>query len=371
MKKIALLLFTLLLCIEQYAQSAHFVYIQSEPAQPFYLKINGDTRHSSASGYLILSKLEDAYYSITIVFPDSKFPEQNFEITIANEDKGYLLIADSINRWFLEDIRNKNRVASLVKNSLEKNEKESFASLLAKASGDEELLASPFKLKDTAIAKAIPIAVDTPQVNSKQLVKRSPVDPPQVEAVQLVTKDSVKLENVLAGKVTVAPLVKKEKIDYSSVVSKSSESSTTEGFGLQFIDKYNSGSLDTIKLVIPNPQVLIDAQKIARKLATASPDSSSHCKAIATEENFQALLSQLSNEKSEISKINIAKKEFSNHCFSSEQIKLLSATFASSENKYIFLLDAYQAVYNRIVFKEMIYQLGDAEITERFKLLLN
>ena len=355
MKKIALLLFTLLLCIEQYAQSAHFVYIQSEPAQPFYLKINGDTRHSSASGYLILSKLEDAYYSFTIVFPDSKFAEQNFEITIANEDKGYLLKADSINRWFLEDIRNKNRVASLVKNSLEKNEKESFASLLAKASGDEELLASPFKLKDTAIAKAIPVLIDTPQVDSNLLVR----------------KNAVNLEDALAGKLEKKPIAKEDKIDYRSVVSKSSESSTSEGFGLQFIDKYNSGSLDTIKLIIPNPQVLIDAQKIARKLATASPDSSSHCKAIATEENFHSLLSQLSNEKSEISKINIAKKEFSNYCFSSEQIKLLSATFASSENKYVFFLDAYQAVYNRIAFKEMIYQLGDSEITERFKLLLN
>ena len=330
MKKTALFLFALLLCVKQYAQNAHFVYIQSEPAQPFDLKINGDTRHSSASGYLILSRLEDAYYSFTIVFPDSKFAEQNFELTIGNEDKGYLLKCDSSNRWYLEDIQTKSRMPSLVNNSIEKKEKESFASLLAKASGDDELLVSPFKLKDTAtIVKTIQTSAELPQVD------------------------------------------KKEKIDYRSVVSKSSESSTSEGFGLQFIDKYNSGSLDTIKLVIPNPQVLIDAQKIARKLATASPDSSSHCKAIVTEENFQSLLSQLSNEKSEIVKINIAKKEFSNYCFSAEQIKSLSVTFASSENKYIFLLDAYQAVYNRIAFKEMIYQLGDAEITARFKLLLN
>jgi hypothetical protein len=379
MRKTALFLFAFLLCIKQYAQTAHFVYIQSEPAQPFYLKINGDIRHSSASGYLILSKLEDAYYSFTIEFADSKLSEQNFELSIGNEDKGYLLKADSSNRWFLEDIRTKTIVASIVNNTVEKKEKksgaekekESFASLLAKASGDDELLVSPFLKRDTAIAKAIPIDVDTPQVNSKQLVKQSPVDPPQVEAAQLVTKDSVKLENVLAGKVTVAPLVKKEKIDYSSVVSKSFESSTTEGFGLQFIDKYNSGSLDTIKLIIPNPQVLIDAQKIARKLATAFPDSSSHCKAIATEEIFQSLLSQLSNEKSEVVKINLAKKDFSNYCFSAEQIKSLSRTFTSPDNKYIFLLDAYQSVSSRTAFKEMINQLGDAEITARFKLLLN
>ena len=362
MKKISLLLIGLLFGILIYAQSAHFVYIQSDPAAPFYLKINGDTRQSSSSGYLILSKLEETKYSFSIGLTDKKFAEQNFEITIGAEDKGYLFKYDSAKVWILEDMRTKTKIfadstflntTTLVSakdsttpqsqvtvnaekmfsdsttqktvNSEKKSvapfsqqsgsaDKESFASLLAKASGDDELLVSPF--------------------------------------------------------ITTSPL-KKEKIDYSSVVSKSAESSTSEGFGLQFIDKYKSGSLDTIKILIPNPQVLIDAQKIARKLTTVSPDSSSHCKAIATDDNFKALLAKLNQEKNDFIKIDIAKKEFSNYCFAAEQIKILSSTIANSDNKYMFLLDAYQAVYNRTAFREMINQLGDAEITERFKLLLN
>ena len=44
--------------------------------------------------------------------------------------------------------------------------------------------------------------------------------------------------------------------DYKrSVVTKRSESSTSEGFGLVFIDTYK-GVNDTIQLIIPNPKIV-------------------------------------------------------------------------------------------------------------------
>ena len=50
--------------------------------------------------------------------------------------------------------------------------------------------------------------------------------------------------------------------DYKpSVVRRRSESSTTEGFGLTFIDQHNNGSIDTITILIPNPKPIVTQVK--------------------------------------------------------------------------------------------------------------
>lgn len=43
-------------------QSKYFVYLQTEPAQPFYIKINSQQISANASGYLILPQLKDGDY---------------------------------------------------------------------------------------------------------------------------------------------------------------------------------------------------------------------------------------------------------------------------------------------------------------------
>ena len=61
-----------------FSQKIYFVYLQTEDQQAFFVKMDGKTRSSSASGYLILSKLRDTIYNFTVGFPQNKWPEQNF-----------------------------------------------------------------------------------------------------------------------------------------------------------------------------------------------------------------------------------------------------------------------------------------------------
>lgn len=83
-----------LLTISSFAQSdtrTHFIYIQSDGQQPFYVILNSKTYSSSSVGYLIISKLKDGKYNITIGFPQDKYPAKTYLCNIAGTDAGYRL----------------------------------------------------------------------------------------------------------------------------------------------------------------------------------------------------------------------------------------------------------------------------------------
>ena len=76
--KIVTLFFFSLITLFAAGQQVHFVYLQSDNAQPFYVKLNNNFTSSSSLGYLILPKLSDVTFDITFVFPKKEFPEEKF-----------------------------------------------------------------------------------------------------------------------------------------------------------------------------------------------------------------------------------------------------------------------------------------------------
>jgi hypothetical protein len=91
MNKLTLCLLFSLASLTAFSQKVYFVYLQSENEQAFYVKMNGTIRSSSASGYFIISKLRDSTYNFAIGFPQNKWPEQNFSVSVNKKDHGYLL----------------------------------------------------------------------------------------------------------------------------------------------------------------------------------------------------------------------------------------------------------------------------------------
>jgi hypothetical protein len=73
------------------AQQNHFIYLQAENKQPFYIKLDKKVLSSTASGYLIIPKLQDGNYILTVGFPKNEWPEQNVTCTVNKKDAGYLL----------------------------------------------------------------------------------------------------------------------------------------------------------------------------------------------------------------------------------------------------------------------------------------
>src|SRR5688500_2318313 len=106
------LLFFSLAALNAQAQSPYYLYIQSEDRQPFYVRVHDKIYSSSASGYLIISKLEDGNYPIVLGFPRNIHPEQQFMVRINKKDKGFQLSRTGDKGWQLLNLQNQEVIVS-------------------------------------------------------------------------------------------------------------------------------------------------------------------------------------------------------------------------------------------------------------------
>ncbi|MBK9318391.1 MAG: hypothetical protein IPM91_05895 [Bacteroidetes bacterium] len=371
------------------AQKVYFMYLQAEPAQPFFLKLNGKVHSSSASGYLILSRLADTSYTITIGFIKPGIREQVFTVRMEQKDHGFLLKDFGEKGWGLFDLQ---RLTVQYSETVPVNGQQQatagkqvspFTDLLSKATGDPSLRENPPAPKVEEVKPEVKPAIVVVEPTKAEPQKSVSADEPKQVAVtpaevtpRLITEKKeevspVKTEPVLAKAETVAdnkeekkedkviavkeqeikapvvpdtvtkatvipPLVnetKKEEpklapdqeqvipvenipektetvtevVYKNSVVTKRSESSTTEGFGLVFIDTWEGGKIDTIRLLIPNPKQVValvkETPKVEKKFleiqATATKPEEKN--PVAEEKQKQAEpLKPVADEKAEV-----------------------------------------------------------------------
>jgi hypothetical protein len=175
-----------------------------------------------------------------------------------------------------------------------------------------------------------------------------------------------------------------------SQVKKHSESSTSEGFGLVFYD--NLGDVtDTIRLLIPNPKFVITdsnpdsmkqenppvengqtSQEAQHKIVVSKPKvlTAANCKALASDNDFFKLRKNMAGKQTDEGMVDEAKKVFKNKCFSTEQIRNLSALFLTSAGKYQFFDAAYLHVSDKENFSLLQSEIKDDYYLKRFKAML-
>jgi hypothetical protein len=90
----------------------HFVYIQSEKGQPFYIKHNGKVLSSTERGYIIIPQLDKGTTPITVGFPQSGARESQFYLKIAKNDQGYLLKKSGESGYSLYDLQTFREIKS-------------------------------------------------------------------------------------------------------------------------------------------------------------------------------------------------------------------------------------------------------------------
>jgi hypothetical protein len=223
-------------------------------------------------------------------------------------------------------------------------------------------------------------------IESKEQPKQTIVD-----TAALITQDMVAQKtNDQTTEVSTNPdaLIKK------SQVRKYSESSTSEGFGLVYYDLYD-GRQDTIRLLIPNPpftlkQIMdgdtLEAQKnfihvdeIKKDEVKQPPivvavktnaQSKTQCKATASNNDFFKLRKNMAAENTDEGMVDEAKKVFKSKCFTTEQIKNLSALFLTSAGKYQFFDAAYLHVSDQEKFSSLEAEIKDDYYLKRFKALI-
>lgn len=436
MKRVLLLSALFGLSIVLNAQKVYFIYLQSETSAPFYVKMAGKIQSSTTEGYLIIPKLTDSTYLLSVGQP-GKAGEPKFSITISRGDRGFL-IKDFDGSPGLFDLQTLAVYRPLTAEgaatqTVPKND--NFTRLLAKAADDTTLLSQPVVVQEQKPRAKEPkteiIAVKEVVVPKKDTVQQSStvVSLPdnnlstavvQKDTSTIFQKDAVAykplgvalepVKDTIARKEEVIqraeePVVQQQaEEEYKrAVISKKSESSTSEGFGLVFTDTYN-GMVDTIQLVIPNQKIVVpettqkqptvprqfleiapakadstkkdtasevkkDTEvKIADNLSTAKLKS--QCATLATDDDFFKLRKDMVSKNTDDEMIAQAKRYFRAKCYRTEQIKFLSNLFLSDEGKYQFFDAAYIHVSDQERFIALQSELKDSYYINRFKALI-
>lgn len=439
-------LFVLLSAISS-AQKVFFIYLQSESEQPFFVRLNEKIHSSSSSGYLILPKLVDSTYTFLLGFPQQKWPEQKFSITLNRKDHGYLVKNFGDKGWGLFDLQSLAvQMSSIATAKLEEPAKQenknvsAFTDILSKASDDpslKERTAGPVvdekkattidrpevksepktEVKKDVVKEQFKIVETTPApAEKKQEEKKESKETPPVKQSEIVITPEEKkdtnvnkpLENTLSGEpkaeTPINRSIQKEQTNIlqeeyiRSTVSKRSESSTTEGFGLTFLDDYNNGLRDTITILIPNPKPAVvpvqdkpreerkflevqslPAKEDPKPVVNTVPGTAetktiitqkSKCNEVAIETDFLMLRKKMAAAESDDEMINEAKKQFKTKCFTTTQIKNLSTLFLNDESKYHFFDAAYNYTNDKEYFSVLQGELKDEYYLNRFKAML-
>ncbi len=415
------------------SQKVYFVYLQSEQEQPFFVKMNDRVLSSTASGYLILSSLHDSSYNFIVGFPQNKWPEKSFSVSVNHKDHGFLLKNFGEDGWGLFDLQTSavqmSSVASINKNDEVKSEKKDisvFTDILSKAADDPSLKEKTVQvkveekkpeaqeivkkeepkveIKDTQTTRPVE-TIEQPVVKKEEskieLKDTSIIKPAETIEQPAVKKEESKVE------LKEQPVIKKEEEEKiipaesyrRSLVTKRSESSTTEGFGLVFVDAYENGINDTIRILIPNPKLVTkeikEEPKTEMKFLDIIPDTSkkeeqkiaeektgineqsvqkaitkNKCADIATENDFLKLRKKMASETTDDGMLDEARKYFKTKCFNVSQAKNISTLFLNDAGKYNFFDAVYLYVTDVENFASLQSELKEDYYIKRFKAML-
>ena len=430
------------------SQKVYFIYFQSESDQPFYVKMGDKVHASTGSGYLILSKLRDSSYSFKLGFPGDKWPEQQFSVAVNKKDHGYLLKNFGEKGWGLFDLQTLDiqmPVSGTATNEpVKKEEKDvsDFTNVLSKAADDPSLKdkqapAKPVEHPPVTVVQEVPKkeetvkpATEPPTVKKTEpepvsvitpLVTNEPTEKKAADKPSVIAEETKKEEPAVIVKEEVKPVpVVKEDVRTEnnagpavvtaykpSVVNRRSESSTTEGFGLVFTDEMSGGSVDTIRIMIPNPkQALVpvvkkeEPKEEKKFLDIAPPDTvkkaevkapveevkppvtetkpvaetktadKKNCSGTAEENDFFEVRKRMAGETSDDNMIAEAKKYFKTKCFTTQQVKNLSLLFLNEEGKYHFFDAAYPYAADPENYASLQSELKDTYYINRFRAML-
>lgn len=407
--KLRILVFLLIMQYGAKAQQNRFIYIQAENKTDFYVKINKLFLSSSSAGYIIIPRLKDSTYVLTIGSSQNNWPEQNVSISIKSANAGFLLKKQVDKGWSLQNLQSQQVLKS-------GKQSEPVAEVEVKANNDDFARILAEVVNDTSIAQvtveknvteAVVFNIDTDKEKTPILNKEIKND---VISSQISNTESLKTK------------ISKLRID-----------STAKGLNITYLDIANTKA-DTVKIFIPvykpktksepeiqkekiaevpkttdqkksdtrfidmelqNPNVKTDSansktedfvitekKSKGNEIAKVQLDSgivnptvknkmiNSDCKHSATQNEFLKLRKQMAGTENEGFMTKMAIKTFTSTCFTTEQIKNLGVLYIQEEERYKFYVAAYPFVSDSHNFSLLADQLTDNYYITRFKAML-
>jgi hypothetical protein len=410
MKFVCGLFFCLAFSLGVMAQQQHFVYIQTESGEPFYVQMGDTIYSSSASGYLILAPLADSTYKIAIGFPKNEWSQQQYSFTIDNNDPGFLL-KFSANKWVLSNLQKNGNIImpefikgyDTVGTEVRTDE---FAIMLSNVVNDPSIkqkITEETKentVIDSLVAKkmdALPLWSTVTKISSKKISEGTAITYvdvygderdtikivlPFIKKVKVTKPKAVPDEEVSTPimeeiqqpvvKTTKPDKPKEEKFLNMSVTPKAAVDSTTK-VTKEVMTVKNKPVDTTTSIIISNNVATVSAplKKDTVSVAHKPIMVNSECKNLATQEDFIKLRRKMANQTDDNAMLTVAKKTFRTRCFTTEQIKNMGALFFSDQGRYTFFETAYEVVSDGQNYEVLKNQLTDPAYIARFESMIH
>ncbi|MEO8109286.1 MAG: DUF4476 domain-containing protein [Ginsengibacter sp.] len=428
--RIVTLIFFSMITVLASAQQVHFIYLQTDNAQPFYVKLNNNVTSSSSLGYLILPKLSDGNYDITVGFPKKEFPEEKFQLSIDKNNEGFLLKNFGDKGWGLFNLQSLSVVMGAGENDVVNAstivQNDPFSKMLATVVKDSSILEKPKEVVASAPGKSDTVAMVNAGADTSSALPHI-IQPVLLSTVTRTlfnkSKDGVemiyidKLDNDIDTIRIFIPISVSDEIDDNSskntgeikkdtvakAVLKSPETLTADQGNNIFLDKPDTSKSITNPPLQEQEQVaedsvvlqkntsdrdvakLVNINSIKEEEAIGEPSEkkknfpevvqfskiNSDCKAFASNEDFLRLRKKIAGETNDDNMLKEAKKGFHSRCFSTEQIKNLSFLFLNDEGKYHFFDAAYAYTSDSDQYYKLQSQLSDPYYINRFKAMIH
>lgn len=228
--------------------------------------------------------------------------------------------------------------------------------------------------KDTVVVENISISIS----------KEEPDPPPPAKTDSLITTPAVEL-TIAEKKQVVEPQVaiNNPAALVPSQITRRSESSTSEGFGLVYTDQYADGHIDTIRILIPNQRNLLRSderpgdKRFLEDISSQGGDSvktektaTSTCTVTASENDFLQLRKKMAAQKADDAMIAEARKAFKVKCYTVKHIRNLGVLFLNDAARFQFYEAAYPRVADPAAFESLGSELKNEYYNRRFQALL-
>lgn len=385
-----LLLFIVFICLGLGAQSQqyHFVYLQTDNKQPFYVRIQEKLYSSSSTGYLVIPKLRSGSHLLTVGFPKNEWPSQSIPLQITDKDLGYSLKNFESKGWALfnwqtMEVINSNQASANNSPVVSTTEvADGFSSVLS------EVVNTPLQKKTVNVPVTAKVSDAQPVLSKQEVVasniaanisKISSISDKEGTAVMYVDRweggiDTIQV--ITEGKVNgTKPIV----VDSTAVVIKPSVTEPP----ITNVSKDASEKFLDIELANPNAGIASntnDKKEVNSIAAASAPEIktvatrpvmiNSDCKQVATEEDFFKSRKKMVSQKSEKDMTEAAKKFFKQKCYTVAQVKNLGAIFLTDAGKYAFLENAYPFVLDSHNFSSLESMFTDTFYVNQFKSLV-
>ena len=373
------------------AQEKHFVFIQADNSQPFYVSLNGKLYSSTANGYVILSRLTDGTYNFSIGFAKNAFPEQGFQVAIDNKDLGFNLKNFGEKGWGLFNLQSLNvtmgdtsSVALVAKPAIENTApKDDFEPLI---SFDKKKKPAKPKKEPDALANETAATNEKPKEQQADLDNSGSKENTAILAMPDVRKvsetkdeDGIHLSySTTNGNATDTILVSIPSVKSSNNENEvsSSEKAGNESDAVSASKPVATESAepakDSLKFLDFGKDSLKkdESHSSAEKENNSAAITNSKCTNIATDEDFIRLRRKMAMQATDEKMINEAKKLYRNKCLTTVQIKSLSTLFLSDEGRYNFFNASYNSVTDASQYSALESEFVDPTYVNRFKAML-